>query len=332
MTYRIIGGIAAGTAGLIAGGVMSTAYKVFKGYLGRHGTYDDDPPGDKEYAGEDIYERYIEEIRWNESLEYEDVSITSRDGLTLMGHYLPAEGEAVRNMVLVHGYHSTGFKDFAGQLRYYHPNCNILLIEQRAHRRSEGEYITMGIRESEDVALWCEFMNEKAGSDLPMYLHGVSMGGATVTMAEGEALPENVKGIIADCGFTDPEDIAIEVSKTYSGGMTVPLMPLVNRFAKKKAGITLTEKRAPEILANAKIPILFIHGTADRFVPPHMSVRNYQACAAPKKICLVDGSTHAMSYLKDPEKYTVAVEDLFAGYGERELFIQFEQRDLKGGR
>ncbi len=316
MTYRIIGGIAAGAAAIAAGGTATVAYKTFEGYLLRHGTYDDDPPGDKEYATPELYDRYLEEIEWNLRLQYEDVSITSRDGLLLMGNYLPAEEEAVRNMVLVHGYHSTGFKDFAGLLRYYHKDSNVLLIEQRAHRRSEGKYITMGIRESEDVALWCEFMNEKAGSDLPMYLHGVSMGGASVAMAEGEALPDNVKGIIDDCGFTDPYDIAVEVARTYSNGSTIPLMPLVNRFARKKAGIDLREKSAPKILADAKIPILFVHGTWDRFVPPHMGIRNYHACAAPKKICLVDEATHAMSFLKDPDKYTAAIEDLFAGWND----------------
>lgn len=314
MVYRLIGGIAAGASAILVGGSVAAAYKVFTGYLLRHGTYDDDPPGDEDYTTPELHDRYLEEIKWNEEQDFEDVSITSGDGLKLVGSYLPAEEAAVRNMILVHGYHSTGYKDFAGLLRYYHKNCNVLMIEQRAHRRSEGKYITMGVRESEDVARWCAFMNEKAGSDLPMYLHGVSMGGASVAMAQGEDLPENVMGIIDDCGFTDPYDIAVDVSKNYMNGTTIPLMPLVNRFARKKAGIDLKEKSAPDILRSAKIPILFVHGTWDKFVPPHMGIRNYDSCAAPKRICLVDEATHAMSYLKDSEKYQAAVEELFAGY------------------
>lgn len=314
MSYRIIGSITAGAAALIAGGSVAAAYNTFKGFLQRHGTYDDDPPGDKEYTTPELQDRYLEEIHWNEAQNFSDVSITSGDGLRLMGSYLPAEGEAVRNVILVHGYHSTGYKDFAGILKYYHSDSNVLMIEQRAHRRSEGKYITMGIRESEDLALWCGFMNEKAGSHLPMYLHGVSMGGATVAMAEGEELPDNVKGIICDCGFTNPYDIAVHVSKTYMNGATIPLMPMVNRYAKWLAGIDLKEKNAPEILNSAKIPILFVHGTWDKFVPPHMSVRNYEACSAPRKICLVDEATHAMSFLKDTDKYVAAMEDLFAGW------------------
>ena len=314
MSYRIISGIVAGAAALSAGGAMAAAYNVFKGYLLRHGTYDDDPPGDEDYTTPELHERYLEEIRWNEAQDFTDVSIKSKDGLVLMGNYLPAEGEATKNVILAHGYHSTGFKDFAGILKYYHKDANVLMIEQRAHRRSEGKYITMGVRESEDLALWCAFMNEKAGSDLPLYLHGISMGGATVAMAEGEDLPDNVKGIISDCGFTSPYDIAVCVSKTYMNGTTVPLMPLVNRYARRLAGIDLREKSAPEILKNARIPILFVHGTLDRFVPPHMGIRNYEACSAPKKICLVEEATHAMSFLKDTDKYVAAMEDLFTGW------------------
>jgi fermentation-respiration switch protein FrsA (DUF1100 family) len=96
--------------------------------------------------------------------------------------------------------------------------------------------------------------------------------------------------------------------------MTVPLMPMVNRYARWLAGIDLKEKNAPDILRNAKVPILFVHGTWDKFVPPHMSVRNYEACSAPKKICLVEEATHAMSFLKDTDKYVAAMEDFFAGF------------------
>ena len=191
------------------------------------------------------------------------------------------------------------------------------MIEERAHRRSEGEYLTMGIRESEDIALWSREMVRKLGDELPMYLHGVSMGAASVLMAEGENLPENLVGVIADCGFTDPLDIAKDVMMKNLGAVTYVALPIINFWAKKKTGLSLDDKSATEILRTAKYPVLFIHGTGDDFVPVHMTIKNYHACAAPKRICLVDGATHAMSWYFDTAKYKRALESFFADFERR---------------
>lgn len=300
-------------ATVLAGAAGFVGYRLMNNFLRRHGTYDDDTPADKNYTTPEYYNRYLDEVHYNEKLSMEDWTIQSSDGLTLYASYLPAEGEAVRNIILCHGYHSSARKDFGGIIRYYHTNgCNLLMIEERAHRRSEGKYLTMGIFESEDIARWAKETVRRLGDGLPLYLHGISMGAASVLMAEGEELPENLAGIIADCGFTSPIEIFRHVGRHNMKMPTHLTLRLINMWARRKAGMSLSGKSATEILREAKIPVLFIHGTGDTFVPPHMTIKNYMACAAPKKICLVDGAPHAMSWYYDTDKYKTALQEFFA--------------------
>ena len=306
------------TVAAAAGAAGFSGYRMMEGFLRRHEPYADDPPADEEYTTPSYHKAYLDGLKYNDAIKAEDWTITSKDGLKLVASYIPAEGNAVRNIILCHGYHSSGRKDFSGILQYYHENgANLLMIEERAHRRSEGEYLTMGIRESEDIALWSREMVRKLGDELPMYLHGVSMGAASVLMAEGENLPENLVGVIADCGFTDPLDIAKDVMIKNMGAVTYVVLPIINFWAKKKTGLSLDDKSATEILRTAKHPVLFIHGTGDDFVPVHMTIKNYHACAAPKRICLVDGATHAMSWYFDTAKYKRALESFFADFERR---------------
>ena len=282
MRKSMIAGILGGAA--VCGGAVGTfiAYQVFNGFLKRNSDIRmDDEPADERYTGPDLHEAYMEGYRYNKALPKQDVTIKAGDGITLFGSFIPAEGEAVRTVLLAHGYHSSPDKDFSGIMQFYHENgCNLLAIEERSHMRSGGTYITMGVRESEDVKRWCEYLNRERGADsMPLYLHGVSMGAATVMMAQGEDLKFSVEW--------------------------------VNLITKRIAGFDLKDKSTVDILKNAKIPMLFVHGTLDDFVPVHMTIKSYHACAAPKRIMLVDGATHAMSWHIDTERYKEAILELF---------------------
>ncbi len=287
-------------------------YIFFKNFLVRYpDPYRDDTMPEEDFT-HGFGERYKKGAAFILAQNMQPVSIKSRDHLTLRGLYFPCDG-AVRTVLLAHGYHGAFFKDFSEIAEFYHAhNSNILLITERSHRESEGKYITMGIRESEDLALWCRFLNDSFGNQLPLYLHGISMGSSAVLMAQGENLPDNVRGIIADCGFSSPWEIARHVAKNIVRAPAFLLLPSVNLYARFLAHFSLKEKSVPDILKSAHIPVLFIHGTMDDFVPPHHTIRNYEACAAPKTLCLIDGATHAMSWFFDTEKYSTAVLSFLA--------------------
>ena len=153
--------------------------------------------------------------------------------------------------------------------------------------------------------------------DLPIYLSGISMGATTVLMAAGEALPKNVKGITADCGFTSPKAIWRHVTEQ---NLHMSYSPIRRRWLdgafrrKLHAGLgsysTLTAMKA------CRTPVLFVHGTADAFVPIEMTYENYLACAAPHRLVVIPGAGHGMSYALEPETCRRAMESFWEEFDQ----------------
>ncbi len=258
------------------------------------------------------YEQTINEGRdWLLQYPADIITIESEDGLTLVGHYIPAE-KPVRTVILAHGWHGSWCYDFAAQARWLHENgCNLLLIEQRAQGESEGKYVSYGLLESRDLLCWTDWLLQAHPAE-KLYLFGISMGAATVLMAEGiPEIRERVDGILADCGFTSPYEMINFTGKRLYKMPEHPLMDLLNRWAKRKVGVDLKEYSTIDAMREATCPVLFVHGLSDTFVPSYMSLLNYEACASDKEILLVRGAGHGLSYLVDTEKYQDAVMRLW---------------------
>lgn len=238
-----------------------------------------------------------------------DVTIRSRDGLRLHARYYEtAVGAPVH--ILFHGYRSSGLRDFSGGLPLaLRGGNNVLLIDQRAHGESQGRCLTFGVLERFDCLDWANYAAATFGGDI--VLVGLSMGAATVLMASELPLPPNVKGIIADCGYTSPEAIIRTVirSRKRRDGLTYALTRL---GAKWFGRFDLESAAAVTALRRCRVPVLLLHGEADRFVPCEMSRENYAACASRKTLFTVAGAPHGASYLVDPEGYTAAVRDFLA--------------------
>lgn len=255
---------------------------------------------------------------WFLKQEPEEVEIISRDGLKLHGYYLPCE-EAVRTVVCVHGYHGSGMNDFAYVAKFYHENqCNVLLIDQRAHGKSEGNFICYGVKERYDVIDWLYFVTNQSAKKEPVFLDGVSMGATTVLMCSNQELPKEVRGIIADCGYTSPWDIYKEVSKRKYHLPEIPFMHLYSIICKWKAGFWPKEASALDAVKEARVPILFVHGQEDDFVPFFMGEKLYEACTSKKKMVVVEKAGHALSYMVDEERLQKELLQFFKECQEKE--------------
>lgn len=262
-----------------------------------------------------------EGIRWIDGMNCEKVEIKSRDGLRLAGYYLEAEGPK-RIVALFHGWRGSWRHDFGACLQWlYEEGTSLLLVEQRAQGESDGRYMGFGILERQDCYAWLDWLGRRNPKRLPVYLYGVSMGAATVLMAAGEDLPEDVKGVIADCGFTSPYEMVYRFGRNNFRLPEHPLMDQLDWLFQRRAGYGLKEYSAPEAMKQCRAPVLFIHGKADTFVPYEMTVRNYEACRGWKKLLLVEGADHCMSFLKDREAYKKAVLELFWEGGTRKKGI-----------
>ena len=134
------------------------------------------------------------------------------------------------------------------------------------------------------------------------------MGAATVLMASELPLPENVKGIIADCPYSSPMKIIRKVAKQ----MNIPdalAWPFVRIGAKVYGGFDITETDAAKAVKNAQVPILIIHGEADGFVPCEMSEEVYTANTEKVQRLTFPGADHGISYLVDTLRYQKVVTE-----------------------
>lgn len=251
-----------------------------------------------EFFGE--LEKGAEKLR---TAETETVEITSHDGLRLVAHWYPCEN-AKRIVIAMHGWRSTWDRDFGVVADFFHENdCSVLFVQQRAQGESDGEYIGFGMLERYDCFEWTKWADKKNEEKLPIYLIGVSMGATTVMMTSGFDLPESVHGIIADCGFTSPHDIWKHVAQN---NLKIPFgiySSVANDIFKRKISVGSRDYSCAMALKKSKVPVLFVHGTDDKFVPISMTFENYKACSSKKHLFVVPGADHGMSFHKDPEGY-----------------------------
>ena len=271
-------------------------------------------------AGTD-WDKYIPHIReCKEKLAqcpHEDMYIMSADGLKLHGTYFPCEGSK-KVVICFHGYTSEGMNDYSTLAIFYMKNgYNLLLVDERAHGQSEGTYIGFGCLDRHDAKLWIEEMVKKLGEDCKILLHGDSMGGATVLMTTGLELPPQVKAAISDCAFTSAWEVFASVLKNTYHLPAFPLLQIANGMVKKRAGYELDECNAKNEVAKAKIPILFIHGEADTFVPCSMVHELHDACKSEKKLVIIEGAGHVESCYRDADLYEESIESFIFPIMER---------------
>ena len=277
----------------------------------RNAADDEVPEADKyvEYA-KYVHER-IEEIR---KVPFEEMRIRARDGVSLYGRYYHRK-DGAPIILMFHGYRSSCLRDAMGAFRFTEEcEYNILMVDQRAHRKSGGKTITFGVKERFDCLDWIFHLRNTFGEDTKMFLIGLSMGASTVLMASGLDLPENVRGIIADCGYSSPKEILQSVIKGMKLSVGISYF-LVKLSARLYGGFNLEEASATDAVAKTNVPILFIHGEDDTFVPCDMSRKNYAACASEKELLVVPGADHGMSYMTDTKKYV----DTFVGFMKKQL-------------
>lgn len=265
-----------------------------------------------------IYEphrdRMVAWMKQTRSMPHEDVSIRSFDGLTLCGSYYEFEPGAPIELMF-HGYRGTAERDLCGGVqRCFTLGRSALIVDQRAGGRSEGHVITFGVNESRDCLAWVDFMIKRFGPDVKIILTGISMGAATVLTAAGKPLPKNVIGVLADCGYTSAKDIIREVMHQ----MKLPpklLYPFVKLGARLYGRFDLEEASPIEALKTCRVPVFFVHGEADDFVPCAMSRSNYSVCPSQKQLLTVPGAGHGLSYLIDGGRYLSALAQFNSAYG-----------------
>ncbi|HIV85953.1 MAG TPA: alpha/beta hydrolase [Candidatus Monoglobus merdigallinarum] len=255
------------------------------------------------------------------SSESKHIYTKSYDNLKLHGQYFKGwydnEPDIKRVAICFHGYTSQGIgNNSAAAMFFLNNGFDVLFPDARAHGESEGKYIGFGCLDRFDGLEWVRVIQrmhkeaENAGK-LEIYLYGVSMGGATVCMMSGLDLPDCVKGIISDCAFTSAEYVFKTVIKNKYNLPIPPVLFATNIICKNVAGYGLNECNSAAEVKKAKVPMLFIHGSADGFIPVKMCHEIYDSCASKKDIMIVEGAVHVESYYKAREAYEEKIKEFF---------------------
>lgn len=251
--------------------------------------------------------------QWAENADRETVSVTADDGLRLEAELSVTDPDSSKWAILVHGY-STNRRSMAsyGCLFESH-GYNVLLPDLRGHGNSDGNYFGMGWPDRKDMLKWIDLVCQR-DPEAEIVLFGVSMGGATVLMTSGEALPENVKAIVEDCGYTSVWDIFSDELAVLFHLPEFPLLHTASVIGKIRAGYSFTEASTLEQVKNARVPILFLHGSEDNFVHTEMVYKLYDACPSEKDILVIENAGHGQSYYYAPEVYEAKVFDFLGNY------------------
>ena len=232
----------------------------------------------------------------------EKISVKTNDGLTLRGEFYKSLNPNVKQTVIcVHGFRGSAIWDFATLSMFFLNNFNVVFINHRGHNESDGNEICFGQKACYDMNLWIEKALEIA-PDCDIILHGVSMGGATLLMASDKINNERVKFIVSDCAFMDG-GIEMKYMVKYSKYPTFPTTAFCKLWFKWLNKIKMDEQKPIECVKNAKVPILFVHGKSDKFVPFYMGEKLYEACSSEKDYLWSEGAGHGMSYFKSQAEY-----------------------------
>lgn len=303
--------MAAGAAAVTGAGLYGGSLAAFRSFFLRN------TPEVQKKANEDYYEylskgemaerypTFREGINWLRTTVHEDWFLTSFDNLLLHARFYENPNGDDRVALLCHGYHSSAEHDFGVIAQfYYEQGFHLLVIDQRSHEGSEGEYICFGVKERYDVVAWAKWLVLQRSPDVKIYLHGVSMGCATAVLAAAlPDMPENLVGVVADCGFTNAYDQFAYIAKRDFSLPAFPFLNIIDAICKHRAGFSFRKVSTVKEMSKIKVPMLFIHGEKDNFVPVEHTHKNYAACTTKKDLLLVPNAGHALCFLMAPEEY-----------------------------
>ncbi len=235
-----------------------------------------------------------------DKLYQEKVSIKSLDGLNLSGMFIHGNENKDKTLLVSHGITSGIPASYKYARPFIERGWNVLLIYHRRHSDSEGKYSTMGYYEKHDLLSWIEFIKEKVVDNSTIGIHGESMGASSALLTAN--MTNQIDFIIADCGFSSFHELLLYKFKRSK----MPLFPLVDityRYTKFIAKFNVKDVNPIESIKDSGIPVLFIHGKEDKFVPTFMSENMYKETKGYKEIYLVDDAAHAQSIFVDYETY-----------------------------
>ncbi len=245
------------------------------------------------------------DLCWWDKVDFQKMTTKSVDGLNLVGHYF--DNNSNKTALVVHGY-GANYKEMQPYCKFFiQKKFNVFVTENRAHGESGGECVGFGWNDRLDIAKWCQVLVAK-NPENKIVLFGLSMGATAVCCATGEELPDNVVGAISDSAFAfgkkQIEDVLSKAKmlKLFKGHLY--------SYLKRVHNFNIELVDATGQLKKSKIPVLFVHGKQDNFVPPQNSDILYEATPTNLRAkFVVEEAGHCACYAKAGVDYGKAIID-----------------------
>lgn len=257
---------------------------------------------------------------WVDSLQQnhlllDTVIYSDYDGLKLNALYIKAPQPTTKTALLVHGYTDNAVRMLMiAHLYNKELGYNVLIPDLSAHGQSEGEWIRMGWLYRHEIIQWLNVTLDIFGHDNQVVIHGISMGAATTMMTSGDKLPNNVKCFVSDCGYTSVwEQFAYQLKQDFN----LPIFPLLytaSLYCDAKLGWNFKEASSLEQIKKCTLPVFFIHGDVDTYVPTSMVYPLYDAKQGEKELWIVPGVGHANAYWDKTDEYVNRVKNFTSKY------------------
>lgn len=240
--------------------------------------------------------------------DVEQVEMEAQDGIVLRAHLFHVDRTSSRWVILSHGYRGHWTEMLAYARPYAERGFNLLIPELRGHRESGGRFIGLGWLDRLDLVAWSRWVVRTQDEGARIVLHGHCMGATASCMAAGEkTLPSGVVAAVVDCAYSD----AWNVARRIMAARGIPLHPTLE-FARLGfliiGGYDIAKVSAVEAVKHAQVPLLFVQGEEDPFVPPYMAKRLYDntsgsAAGQNHRLCMFPRAGHCESVLADPRRY-----------------------------
>ncbi len=269
---------------------------------------------------DDLYQYYgkpeeqVDGDAWFVAMRPEETVLVNSQGKTMCSNIFMQKEHTDKWIIVLHGYTSCPRGMASRAFHFYKKGYNVLLPSLISFGTDERTYCTMGYHDRYYVIDWMRYIISM-NSDAKIAILGESMGSATTMLVTGEQnLPENLKCVVADCGYTSCWEEYVIQAKEMFNMSAFPAMHAANVVSKLRGNFDFKKCAPIDAVAKSKTPTLFIHGEKDTFVPYWMMKKLFDACTAEKEKLSVPDAQHANSHEVHPEIYFPAVDKFLDRY------------------
>jgi fermentation-respiration switch protein FrsA (DUF1100 family) len=245
-------------------------------------------------------------------LVYDDVSVLTGDGLRLVGWYVPSKNGAL--IIAQLGYKSRRGEMLNEAALLHRHGYGVLITSLRAHDMSDGDLITFGRQEMEDLGAWHRFAATQPDVDRTRIgILGNSLGGTLAI--EFAARTPAIRAVAANSAFSSLEDTLQTSVRFFSGLPPFPFVPLIAFWAEREADIRVDSVDAMFWIAQlSPRPVLLMQGGADVVISISSGERLFRAAGEPKELWFEPKVGHAGFDRALPAEYERRVIGFFDRY------------------